>query len=56
MPKWFRITLIMILAFLGAGLWGFIATAVGAPTIVVSLGAVVIGAVVLTQAFRGNSN
>ena len=56
MSKWLRITLIMILAIFGAGLWGFIATAVGAPTIVISLGAVIIGALVMTQAFRGGSN
>jgi hypothetical protein len=56
MTRWLRISLMTAFAFLGAGLWGFIAIALDAPTMVVSVGAVVIGAVVFSQAFKGDSN
>lgn len=47
MSKWLRTTLATIGAAIGAALWGFVATWLGAPPSVVGLGAVVIGAGVI---------
>ena len=44
MPKWARITLTIVAAFVFAAAWGFLATMLGAPPMVISLGAVAIGA------------
>jgi len=57
MSKWMRIPLIFALAFVGAAVWGFVAVALGAPSIVVSLGALVIGVWVVIYGFKDkNSN
>ena len=57
MPKWMRIPLIFALAFVGAAVWGFVAVALGAPSIVVSLGALGIGVWVVIYGFKDkNSN
>ena len=56
MVRWLRTTLLVILGIAGAGLWGFIATWMGAPTMVVGFGAALIGMVTIVRAFSGNSN
>ena len=56
MAKWLRISLGLVLIIVGAGLWGFFATAMGAPSMVVGLGAVVIGVGIITWISGKNSN
>ena len=56
MAKWLRVSLLIGLSIVGAGLWGFVVTVMGAPSMVVSFGALVIGALVFVWAFGKNSN
>ena len=56
MAKWQRFSLGIVLAIVVAGLWGFIATVIGAPIMVGSLGAVVIGAAIFIWIHAKNSN
>ena len=56
MAKWQRFSLGIVLTIVVAGLWGIIATVIGSPIMVVSLGAVVIGAAMIIWIHGKNSN
>ncbi len=57
MSKWIRIPAFFALAFVGAAVWAFVAGALGAPGMVVSLGALGIGVWVIIYGFKDkNSN
>ncbi len=43
---------IFAIAFVAAGIWGFVTALLGAPTIVISGGAVLIGAIIASRAFK----
>ena len=55
LPVWARTILALVLTIIGIGIWGFLAVAMGLPTVLVSIGSLVIGAVVLVQ-FFGEKN
>ena len=56
LPKWLRAVLSLVLAIVGAGIWWFITGAMGSPTLVVSVGAFVIGVGILVWMNISNSN
>ena len=56
MPKRIRYIILFLLIVVGAGIWGFVATLMGAPSLVVSFGALAIGASVLVYMFKGKPN
>jgi hypothetical protein len=56
LPKWLRIVLSLVLAVVGAGIWGFITGAMGSPTILVAVGAFVIGIGIFVWMNISNSN
>ncbi len=56
LPKWLRIVLSLVLAVVGAGIWVFIIGAMGSPTILVSVGAFVIGIGIFVWMNISNSN
>ena len=56
LPKWLRIVLSLVLAFVGAGIWWFIMGVMGSPTMLVAGGALVIGVGIFVWMNISNSN
>jgi hypothetical protein len=56
MPNWLKGVLATIVAILGAGLWGGIAGAMGAPDMLITVGAIVIALAIGIRVLGGTSN
>ncbi len=51
LPVWVRTILMFVFIIIGSGIWGFVAVAMGVPTVLVAFGALVISWIVIVWAF-----